>query len=456
MHDPLPYQSNLRRAGIPAIALSLCLACNASCSFLYVNDNCAPTDPECGAWITYLFATFEVRSVYASGVGQRGASSQDWWLKKFSTAGVEDTTTWNKIFDGGNNAPDQTAGSTLLNDGSLLVGGSETQAGTSLDWALRKYSVAGVEDTMNWAKSFDGGNSGIDQVFSVTVASDGGVFAIGKRNQAATNDDWWLKKYDANGVEDIINWNKIIDAGGSLADVAYDIAVAGDGSVYVVGAFNSAGTMNDWHIKKFSAAGVEDTVNWNKTIDGGGSMNDTAFGVAIASDGGVFVVGDFNITGPGPNFAIKKFFANGIEDITNWNKTIDGGNNSIDSARELAIAPDGSLYVVGSVTPIGGPDTDWWIKKFSADGIEDTASWNKIFDGGASQNDAARTIQVAPNGDVYVAGTLNPGAGNVHGWIKKFTAAGVEDTSNWNKVFMAEAAGSNSINSLLLELTLAP
>jgi uncharacterized delta-60 repeat protein len=431
------------------LIVGLCLNFGAACDALYLDDDCVIADPACGGWVAYLVGGLRVTGVYSIGFGQRAASGQDWWLKKFTAEGVEDTANWNQLFDGGTNGTDQAAEAVLLGDGSIVVGGTRNNAVTTLDWGLRKYSATGVEDTVNWAKSFDGGNNGTDQIFGLAATPDGGVIAVGKRNQLASSDDWWIKKFSAGGVEDTINWDKTIEGGSNMVDEAQDVVVATDGSVFVVGSVIPGATQKDWQIKKFSAAGVEDTVNWNKTI-AGGAANDTAFAAALAADGGLYVVGDFN-TG-NPDMVIKKFSASGVEDTVNWNKQIDGGNNSIDAAIDLAVASDGSVYVVGSATPAGKVDQDWWIKKFSAAGVEDTANWNKQIDGGALQNESAATVQVGPDGSVYVGGSFGVAGGHSLAVIKKFSADGVEDTSDWNKVFNAEATGNNRSNFLLLEL----
>ncbi len=446
--------ATLRRTLTAALVLSFAWLPGAACSAIYIDDECVITAPDCGGWLAYLVGSQRVVAVYAFSLGERTGSGQDWRLQKFSADGVEDTVNWNLIFDGGTNGTDQPVSAAFASDGGLILGGIESRAGTTLDFALRKFSTAGIEDTANWAKAFDGGNNGADQVLDVATTPDGGLIAVGKRNQLASVDDWWIRKFSASGVEDTVNWNKTIEGGNNLAEEANNVAIAPDGSIFIVGSFNAPATQKDWHIKKFSADGVEDTVNWNKTIEGGGNLNDTAFAVAIAADGGLYVAGDFNVAGPGPNMVIKKFSANGVEDTVNWNKNFDGGNNSVDLALDMAVAPDGSLYVIGTATPAAKVDQDWWLKKFSASGVEDTINWNKIIDGGAIQNESPRSVQVAPDGTVYVGGAFGLGGGNSQAVIKKFSADGVEDTSNWNKSFMAEGTGNNQVNHIVLELGL--
>ena len=150
--------------------------------------------------------------------------------------------------------------------------------------------------------------------------------------------------------------------------------------------------------------------SWDKKFDGSG-FDDTANSVAIAPDGSVYVVGHSNnlVTGTSDfDWWIKKFSSDGVEDTTNWNKMFDGGSGSgffRDGANSVAIDPSGgSVYVAGYKRKVtGSPFDDWWIKKFSSSGIEDTASWNQTFDGSGFE-DRANSVAVASGGSVYVVG----------------------------------------------------
>ena len=75
----------------------------------------------------------------------------------------------------------------------------------------------------------------------------------------SSSNDWWIKKFSSAGIEDTANWNKTID-NSSLADAAWSVAVASDGAVYAVGVSTHLVTGSsgfDWWIKKFGSDGVE-------------------------------------------------------------------------------------------------------------------------------------------------------------------------------------------------------
>ena len=97
------------------------------------------------------------------------------------------------------------------------------------------------------------------------------------------------------------------------------------------------------------------------------------YSMAITADDDLYVVGcGYDLTGNGDNdWWIKKLDSDGNEDTTNWDKKIDSGNGS-DVARGIAVTSDGSaVYVVGNGSNLLGiTDDDWWIKKFTSDGVE--------------------------------------------------------------------------------------
>ena len=375
------------------------------------------------------------------------------------------TEAWNKKFSSSGSNSDEARSVAIASDGSVYVVGYGTNlvGSSSGDWWIKKFDSAGAEDTVDWDKMIDGAD-GDDQAWSVALdPSDGSVYVVGYGTNlvGSSGQDWWIKKFDSAGVEDTTNWNnKTFDGSGS-DDAARSVALdPSDGSVYVVGSGSNLETGSsgrDWWIKKFDSAGVEDTTNWNnKTFDDGGLNDDEAFSVAIASDGSVYVVG-FGGSG-GDDLWIKKFNSAGVEDTTNsWNQTFDGGSSSTDQAYSVAVDPsDGSVYMVGWGTNLVVPGTsggDLWIKKFSSTGVEDTAFWNKMFDG-AGGDDQAWSVTIDPSdSSVYVVGNgpnLLTGSSGNDWWIKKFSSSGVEDTTNWNKTIdnssLADASWSVALD----------
>ncbi|MBN1648619.1 MAG: hypothetical protein JW874_11360 [Spirochaetales bacterium] len=266
--------------------------------------------------------------------------------------------------------------------------------------------------------------------------------------------------YVAPGTPDPA-WDLSFDGGGMAA--VMDMAIDADGNIYIAAlAQNVAGSASgfDMWLKKFDSSGTEDTTGWDKIIDGGPFMWVQA--IAVDASGNVYVGGsgqDLTGTGSGSDWFIKKYSAAGVEDTANWDKIIDNNNDS-DQLDDIAIAPDGSVYAVGfgrNLDDTATPDSgmDWWIKKFSASGVEDTANWDKRIDGltGNECQDKATSVCVNSDGYVYVAGYMEnlPILGGSTGFdllVKKFSPSGDEDISEWNIPQDGESATVNNCDKL--------
>ncbi|MCP3684817.1 MAG: hypothetical protein GY861_19285, partial [bacterium] len=120
------------------------------------------------------------------------------------------------------------------------------------------------------------------------------------------------------------------------------------------------------------------------------------------------------------------------EDTLNWNKSFN--HYSTDEAYSVAVDADGNVYVagIGYYLVSGSSGKDWWLKKFAANGTEDLDNWNLSFDG-SGMSDSVNSVVVDADGNVYVAGggyDLVSGSSGVDWWLKKFTANGNQNMDN--------------------------
>ncbi|MBW2996158.1 right-handed parallel beta-helix repeat-containing protein, partial [Candidatus Woesearchaeota archaeon] len=376
-------------------------------------------------------------NVYVIGSGQNlisGTSSYDWWLKKFSSAGVEDTSNWNKTYGNSVYLGIPYDVSIDSNNNVYVVGAELFTAGNGYDWWIKKFSSDGTEDTANWNLTLDSGYANSrDWAWSVAFDSSNNVYVVGtySTSSLSTDEGMWIKKFSSAGVEDTANWNLSFKQGGRSA--AYSVAVDSNNNVYVAGIGNnlvSGSSGLDWWIKKFSSAGVEDTSNWNKTFSTGGTFSDIAYSVAIDSNDNVYVAGSgSNLVGStNQDLWIKKFSSSGVEDTANWNLSFDGAS-SVDRIYSLAIDENDYVYIAGYGYNLisGASSGDWWIKKLHSDGTEN-ATWNLTYDGSGGV-DEAYSLAVDPNNPILYAvgqGTnLISGSSGNDWWIKRF---GIEAT----------------------------
>jgi len=105
-----------------------------------------------------------------------------------------------------------------------------------------------------------------------------------------------------------------------------------------------------------------------------------------------------------------------VEDRPVWLETYGGDRPS--RATCVAATGDGGA-VVGGATVAAGTDTErGWVVAVDADGA---VRWERSFSG---TRGVARSVAVAPNGDVLVVGRAQSGLTGVEGWLVRVTADG--------------------------------
>jgi uncharacterized delta-60 repeat protein len=199
--------------------------------------------------------------------------------------------------------------------------------------------------------------------------------------------------------------------GGPDADLASDVAVASDGSVYLTGVTRSFGRGDeDAFLLKFAPNG---SLVWQRTYgtaaDLTSSGSESGQGVAVAADGSVYVTGNYR----DGNVFLVKFNASGV---LQWQRTWgDNGNG----AGGVAVGADGSVYVAGvTFTFDPGGQGDVFLLKFSADG---RLQWQRTW--GGTGFDVGHDVAIGSDGGIYVAGDTNSFFAN-DAFLVKFSPEG--------------------------------
>lgn len=235
-------------------------------------------------------------------------SYADAFLAKFDPAG---TLVWARSAgvefanDEGTAVAVDGAGNVLVTGRSVLdtfAGGPVANTGRIF---VAKYDSAGAEVWARKAGSYSGGNQ--DTGTGIATDSAGNVFVGGVFYSPVAafgagsftnlgNADMFLAKFDAAGT---LQWAR--QAGGTGEDTASGVAVAADGSAYLVGALGGsanfsgsnvtslAGAASDGFVAKFAPGG---TVTWVRQM--GGSGLSAARAVAVDAAGTVHVTGYFS------------------------------------------------------------------------------------------------------------------------------------------------------------------
>lgn len=213
-------------------------------------------------------------------------------------------------------------------------------------------------------------------------------------------------------------------AGGAGNDALNTTSLAMDGAVYAAGTYDAAlnlgGTLlpnyggQDFFLLKTTPAG---DLDW--AVSGGSFLDEESAGVAAHPQGGVVCAGAFWVTAqfgvlqlqaaqnPKAIFLIR--YNNTGQ--PQWGKVLDGG--SLKAASDLAVAPDGSIYLSGffqgqlvfgtDTTLTAHGNTDFFLAKFTATG---QLIW--ALNCGGQEDTRGEALAVDPvTGDVVATGFYN-------------------------------------------------
>jgi len=321
-------------------------------------------------------------SVYLGGYTASfgtGAADGDWdvLLLKYDAAG---TLIWQRTW-----GADQTSGFrnsgdddyaldlALGPDGSIHLGGVYSAGGSLI---LKMDPDGNVIWSRAWQHSIQG------HAQSIAVAGDGSVYIAGGINGfGAGHDDMLIVKLASDGS---LLWQQTW--GGPINELARDVAVAPDGSLYVAGEANSF-FANDAVLLKYAPDG---TLIWQRDWHEG-TIQDLTYGegVTVGPDGSAYLTGFASVTGVGQHVFLVKFTPEGS---VVWESTSAG---LAESALGVALAPSGNLYVAG--TTIDGDTANVLVVEFLPDGrIRNSVTW------GGSGNDTGEAVAIGPDGAVYV------------------------------------------------------
>jgi uncharacterized delta-60 repeat protein len=163
----------------------------------------------------------------------------------------------------------------------------------------------------------------------------------------------------------------------------------------------------------------------------GGVGSEVTEGTAIAADGSTYLTGfttGFDPFGQEQIFLVKV----APDDSIAWQRIWDGpGDFTNHHAYDVAVAPDGSVYVTGSTSGVAG---DVVLLKFSPEG---TLLWQQRWDSGGTERGDG--VAVGADGSIYVAGTTSAAGGNI--LLLKFTPGGA---LTWSKTWGPAGAGSEA------------
>ncbi|GHC56981.1 hypothetical protein [Roseibacillus persicicus] len=222
--------------------------------------------------------------VYVGGfyTGPSGSPANEKYIRAFNL----DTNTWLRLGDG---LDGQVNALKLLPDGSILAGGEFSEG-------LARW------DGVSWA-AYGGGVGGEGVVRDIELTSSGRVYIGGSFNEVGSGANQISANFIAYYEPSSNSWNDM--AGGFddeyiqsnntnfSADGVYDLALAGDGTLYVGGDFQADVTRTNTNLDHVAC--WDSTGTWQSLGSGAGTSGSQIVNcVAVGPRGEVYVGGTFS------------------------------------------------------------------------------------------------------------------------------------------------------------------
>lgn len=256
---------------------------------------------------------------------------------------------------------------------------------------------------------------GEDQATAMTIDDSGNVYITGTSEGMNVGSDFATIKYNAFGVR---QWVAVYTGPTMLTNHACAVAVDVFGQVYVTGTSLSQESEEDITTVKYNSTGVE---QWVARYNGPANRTDDARGLVVDGRGNVYVTGSSSASGIDNDYVTIKYDSGGGEQ---WVARYTGPDPSVDNPSNLAIDPDGNVYVTGMTASLSVIPLNYHFAtvKYNPNGVE---QWVTCYNGSGNQNDWAKDLAVDAFGNVYVTGTSRgDGTGSDYVTVKYNSAGG--------------------------------
>lgn len=275
------------------------------------------------------------------------------------------------------------------NQGNIFATGYETRPSSGVDICTRKYKPNGQ---VEWERYYNGDGNGEDRAFGITVDEDGIVYVVGFSTGLGTGQDIRALRYTNAGV---LQWEAGYNSTLNGEDRAFGIAVDSDGNVYVAGYVTLIGT--DIYTIKFNSSGG---YVWGQRINGTANQDDRAFGIVVDNiDSSIYVGGYTNNTATGTDITLACYNPNGD---SLWTRNYNGSGNSTDRAFGIVVDNNvnENIYLTGFVTDTNGGRNCITLRYSSAGNLQ----WASRYNGPGNQTDQSFGIVIDTDNNTYITG----------------------------------------------------
>jgi len=221
----------------------------------------------------------------------------DFLILKYNSNG---DTLWSRKYNGPVNGHDNFTSMTIDNNGNIAIAGTSVGSGTSLDFAVLKYSSMGE---LLWLRRYTGpANSSPDEPKAITNDSAGNIYVTGTSVGQSTSYDYLTVKYSPSGEQ---IWDRRYTGQFSNSfDEPTGICTDASSSVLVAGMSDGIGSLSDMVILKYDSAG---SLIWNTRYSSASNGFDKPNKMSIDNYGSVLISGTVTGTATGMDFAVLKY-----------------------------------------------------------------------------------------------------------------------------------------------------
>jgi hypothetical protein len=276
-----------------------------------------------------------------------GANSGQGEAYVFAKSGISCSLTQELKASAGASGDDFGRSVAASSDGSTLVIGAPGYSGGTSQGAVYVFTWSGTAWTQQASSPLTAsGGSSLDLFgTSVAVSGDGSTLVIGAYNKNVGNNT-------NQGAAYVFTWSgsswsqaPALTASGGASDdfFGYSVAVSGDGKTLLIGAFRNslqgAAYVFTWSGSSWSQAPA-------LTASDGASGDEFGYSVAMSSDGSILVIGAFNKNSS--QGAAYVFTKSGSSWSQTQELTASDGAASDDFGYRVAESGDGSTVVIGA------------------------------------------------------------------------------------------------------------
>ncbi|MBK7965186.1 MAG: SBBP repeat-containing protein [Bacteroidetes bacterium] len=225
--------------------------------------------------------------------------------------------------------------------------------------------------------------------------------------------------FDAHSFSQALpqQWLRSFVPQGKSSDRISKIVVDNNNDIYIGGYAGNERNYPDAYVMKRNAQG--DTL-WQYYYDSGSKGEDYVLDMAIDANLNVYLTGKSQPSFSGYFDCITiKLNSAGVQQ---WVARYPSGTNSQSYGYSIAVDLNGNVYVAGTIDPALS-STNWLVVKYNSSGIQ---QWVDVLNGPGNGDDEALDIVIAPNGNATACGyvydvTAN---GNINAFVKQYDQSG--------------------------------